>query len=245
MPLRWILVVMFCQAGLAFAQSTTQPAGRMAADAARAQQIRRWLGELADPQASVRDRAREELMGLKVKELTLLRAAIQEAKTLEPSQTAALREIVTQVYLASQSYERSDKGFVGVVMSRISGREPGMDVVIESRLPGFSGYRWLRDGDAILDIQERPMPQPMGQLAFTNAISALKPGTVVHLKVLRQGKEIRVPVRLDARPAMKLDEDAEDYQLRIEEMVEERGAEAETYWRENFASLVDTSAKGQ
>jgi hypothetical protein len=130
MPLRWILVVMVCQAGLVFAQSTTQPAGRMAADVARAQQIRRWLGELADPQASVRDRAREELMGLKVKELALLRAAIQEAKTLEPSQTAALREIVTQVYLASQSYDRLDNGFVGIMMSRTSGREPGMDVVV-------------------------------------------------------------------------------------------------------------------
>jgi hypothetical protein len=96
-----------------------------------------------------------------------------------------------------------------------------------------------------LDIQERPMPQPMGQLAFTNAISALKPGTAVHLKVLRQGKVVRVPVRLDARPAMKLGEDAEDYQLRVEAMVDEREVEAEKYWRENFASLVETSAKGQ
>jgi C-terminal processing protease CtpA/Prc len=240
MPLRWTLLMFLCMAGMTWGQSATQPADLPSAlaDPAREQQIRQWLTELADPQATVRGRTREELMGLKAKELATLRAAIQETKSLEPSQAAVLREIVTQVYLAGRPYERSDSGFIGIRMD-----PDGPEAIVEGRLPGFPGYRWLRNGDVIVDIGERPMPQPMGQTAFIMAISNLKPGTTVHLKVLRQGKMIQVPVRLDARPAAKLDEDDAEYKLRVDAMMDQRIVEAQQYWRENFASLVDTSAK--
>ncbi|MGE5610490.1 MAG: hypothetical protein ACM359_14665 [Bacillota bacterium] len=240
MPLRRMLLMFLCLVSMVWGQSTTWPANPATApaEAAREQQIRQWLAELADPQAIVRERAREELMGLKVKELAMLRAAVQAAKSLEPSQAAVLREIVTQVYLAGRPYERSDSGFLGIRMPA-----SGAEAVVESRLPGFPGYRWLWDGDVILDIEERPMPQPMGQVALTTAISDLKPGTVVHLKVLRQGKMTRVPVRLDARPAARVDETVDEYRLRVDSLMDDWALEAEQYWKDNFASLVEASAR--
>lgn len=195
-------------------------------------ELRQWFIELADADAAVREAAQDRLMGLSREDLPALRRVVAELRPLAPSQHAVLKEIVAHVYLAGDVYENVRGGFLGIELSvqEVGGQ---LRVVVDRSIPGFCAYRWLRPGDAVLEIREKPLPQPLGQAEFRAAILELGAGATVHLKVLRRGKEMWVPVTLDARPA------GGDLHT-MAQMLERRDAEVDAYWRGNFASLLDT-----
>jgi PDZ domain-containing secreted protein len=74
-----------------------------------------------------------------------------------------------------------------------------------------------------------------GKADLINAVRARRPGDTVHLKVLRQGKAITVPVVLDARPADAVGLGAAG---QIEAMRDSRQAQADKYWDATFAPLL-------
>jgi hypothetical protein len=205
----------------------------------RAQAVRAWLAGLGDAAEAVREDSRQQLLGLSREELGLLRKAAGQAVPLEASQAAMLREIVTHVYLTGQKYVPDPSGFLGVVLARDEEEAGGVpnpqaksSVIVESRLPGFCSYRMLQDGDMILEAGGAAMA---GKADLINAIRACRPGDTVALKVLRQGKTLKVTIVLDARPADAVGLGAAG---QIEAMRNARQDEADKYWEATFAPLL-------
>jgi hypothetical protein len=229
------LVLLFLLTPIAPAQTTTPAASAPTQPAASPthQQVRRWFVALADPDPAARDESRDRLMGLTRRDLPVLRAVVQECHPLEPNLVHDLRQIVTHVYLSEDRYQKSPRGFLGITMPQPSETVPDMQVVVESRMPGFCAFRSLRDGDVVVDIEERPLARPVIRAQFCAAVLNLNAGQLIHLKVLRQGRLIRVPIRLDARPA-----DTLDHEDPIAVLLNRRADEANTYWRETFAPLL-------
>jgi hypothetical protein len=204
-----------------------------AAEIVTTEQLRRWVVGLMDADPAFRETSRVALMGLSRAELATLAAVVQEFRPLERPMAETLRDVVEHVYLTGYDYEKEDRGFLGITMPARVDLTSKMDVVVESRMPGFVGYRMLQDGDVITDIEERPLGQPVDRNVFCDVVRAIRPGALVHLKVLRRGSMLRVPVRMDARPRDKTGI-AFDYEARVQELLGKRAQEAEAYWRRAF-----------
>jgi hypothetical protein len=205
-------------------------------------QMRRMFLELEHPDGRVRELAREKLMGLKRENLKMLAKVVGEFSPLEDQMVDTIKEIVTHVYLSEDVYEKEEKGFLGITMPR-PGDEDRMQVMVESRMAGFGGFAGLRDGDVILDLIGQPLPQPLDRDVFIDAIKAMRPESVVKLKVLRQGAVRIVSVKVSARPAEKAAVNALAYEGRVQELLYRRGEEAEKYWKENFAGVLGKELK--
>ncbi|HEV8292356.1 MAG TPA: hypothetical protein VGP94_10550, partial [Tepidisphaeraceae bacterium] len=134
-------------------------------------------------------------------------------------------------------YEKEEKGFLGITMPR-PGDEDRMQVMVETRMPGFGGYAALRDGDVILDVVGQPLPQPLDRDVFIDVIKAMRPNSVAKLKVLRQGAVRMVPVKVSARPAEKAAVNPMAYEGKVAELLYRRGEEAEKFWKENFGPVI-------
>ena len=215
------------------------PATAPVADVSSA--VRRDFAELADRDPAVREQALVSLMGMPRQELPAFERFIERSRPLRPSQAAVLRQIVTQIYLAGEPYETNGHfGFLGIRMLEANVNQtnanPGPDaqplrtgVVVLDRLPGFSGARFLRNGDVVLGIVEHPELRVAGQVEFMEAIRQLGPGKSVHFEVLRDGQVIKVGITLDARP---IEADAGTT------FDDNRRTKAEEYWQRAFAPLL-------
>jgi hypothetical protein len=142
--------------------AATRPVGKPV----EKEQLRRMFLELDHPDGRMREKARERLMELRRGDLPALAEVIGEFRPLEPQTVALLKEIVTHVYLSEDNYEKEAHGFLGISMPRQNDGEDRMQVMVESRMPGFGGFAALRDGDVILDIADSPLPQPMDRDSF-------------------------------------------------------------------------------
>src|SRR5579864_1187552 len=79
--------------------------------------FQKLFDDLASTDVGVRETARLSLMRLRREDLPALRTLVQKARPLRPAQAAVLREIVQEIFLASETYERDAKtGFLGVIM---------------------------------------------------------------------------------------------------------------------------------
>lgn len=232
-----ILCLLLAPAGLAWAAPTTLPADRAAE---RAERIREWLVDLTHADPGVRDESQYELMGLRRADLPLLRRAAERYRPLDRALLERLRDIVAHVYMAEDpDPERTGEGFLGVDLppGMDLTRDPRMAVEIRGRMRGFCAYRALRDGDVIVDIDEAPLPArvtapDMRLTAFMHAIKSRRPGEVIHLRVLRQGKLLRIPVKLDGRPAPEDNFDLTTAEVNA--MRARREASAQKYWETEF-----------
>ena len=200
-------------------------------------QMRTMFLELEHPDGKIRERARERLMGLKRDDLKMLAKVVGEFAPLEDQIVDTIKEVVTHVYLSEDVYEKEEKGFLGITMPR-PGDEDRMQVMVESRMPGFGGFAALRDGDVILDIVGKPLPQPLDREVFIDVIKAMPPGSIAKLKVLRQGATRIIAVKVSPRPAEKAAVNALAYEGKVQELLYRRSEEAEKYWKENFAGVV-------
>jgi hypothetical protein len=109
-------------------------------------------------------------------------------------------------------------------------------VPIEYRIPGFCAFKSLREGDVVLGIV-RPVPRRLrewGELSPT--IMRFRAGEMVTFQVLRQGKVLEVPIKLDARPLVP------NENAWMTEILPAREAAADDYWAQNFAPLVEDHA---
>lgn len=233
-----MLLILLCMAGEAFSQApATQPAIQAEQAAAR---LGGLLDELAHNDPDVRERARVELMGMSRAELSIFRQVIERNLPLLPSQVAVLREVVSQAYLATEPYERlPDQGFLGVRLASVELGEfdagpadAGGAVVIESRLLGFTGYRYLFDGDVIIGLGG---PNPMifqSDTQLARVVQSIPAGTVVPFQVLRQGRLMEVEIPLDARPT-ELEQAADLQATNLQRILA-----ADEYWKREFAPLL-------
>jgi hypothetical protein len=216
--------------------ASDKPAPEVAGDLTITQ-MRTMFLELEHPDGRVRERARERLMGLKRDDLKLLAKVVGEFSPLEDQMVVTIKEIVMHVYLSEDVYEKEEKGFLGITMPR-PGDEDRMQVIVEGRMAGFGGFAALRDGDVIMDVLGQPLPQPLDREVFIDVIKAMRPGTTVKLKVLRQGTVRIVPVKVSARPAEKSAVNALAYEGKVAELLYRRGEEAEKFWKDNFGEAA-------
>ena len=198
---------------------------------ATTEQLRGWVVGLTDADPATREKSKYALLGLRREELPTLAAVVLDFRPLEPTVVDSMKEIVEHVYLTGDDYPKEELGFIGIHMPATPAAR--LEVVVESRMPGFAGFRMLQDGDAILDIEEYPLPQPLGRREFCAKVLRIKPGELIHLRVLRRGKIIRVPGRLDPRPKDPSGTGA-DYDFVVQELLARRAAEAEGYWKRVF-----------
>jgi len=242
-----IVLAMLCS--FAKAQPATAPSTQAVIELSPNSPVRAWFAELASPDALVRDKAQTQLMGMSREELWGLRSLIQRTRPLAPSQVAALHDIVIQVVLANESYDAAvpNKGFIGVRWqdngSTAIGSAPARGIALDERLPGFPGYRWLRDGDVIRAVIIAPgtqMEQPR-QISdadsLKGAVSSESVDKPLVLVVLRQGQEIRVPIRLSLLPK-DLDRNAMNDPGPVTAFLASRLQRAEQCWQEQFAPLL-------
>jgi len=234
----------------ASAQSpTTSPELELPADSP----IRKWFAELADSDAQVRDQASQDLMGISADDLPKLRQLMIETHPLAPDQTAALKDIVTQAYLASQKYDIADNQqtdisgnrdpfFLGLLWPPQTGNEIRMGVPVDERIPGFPSYRFLRRGDMIIGIfinpdaslLQYPNMETHNVPTLTAAINGPPRVQDIALQVLRNGQILKVRVKMAPRPlyADPLNQGS------LHQFIADRAADAERYWNENFAPLL-------
>lgn len=260
--MRWMLFqisLAFCllaalprlQAQSPATQPTTQPADQLAANSP----IRGWFRQLADPDPKIRDRAKTDLMGISADDLPRLRQLVVESQPLSPAQSGVLYDIVIQAYLASQPYRvwgttyansfgEGNSYFLGITWSDLNLQtEPArLGAIVEERLPGFPSYRFLRTGDMILGVYFQP-DRPLNEKpnVVTHTVGALidaihlQGARELVLEVLRDGETIRIPVTMAPRPV-----DADPLVLgAVQAFNEARVVQADAYYNENFAPLVD------
>lgn len=225
------------------ANATTHPAN--------ANQIASWFADLANRDATRRDAARQNLMGLSPPDLSILEYLVKKNRSLAPSQIVALRDIVTQVFLAGQTYTAvpGNSGFLGVSFpgyapndpADIDDGSPQNGIVILDRIPGFPGYRSLQNGDIIMGATEMGDQAINRSQDFSAFISSCHQGDTVHLKILRAGQMLTIPVQLAARPDWH---DTQQFPrediLQVPE-VRHRQALADDYWNTHFAAYVQES----
>ena len=223
-------------------QPTSQPTTQPAPAPVDVRVMAQSLTDLASPDAAIREASEQQLMRLTRGDLPALQNLVDHDRPLAPSQAAALKQIVREVYLGGEDYEKdATKGFLGILMDKnsLGTRDlqqpndvvlvPG--VVVEDRIPGFCASRMLRDGDIILGTSD-PAQVFNNPSDLQFAIAGLEPGSVVKLQVLRQGQLIEVRVALDSRP---LEADNIDS---AEGFRDRRMKKFEEYWEGSFANLV-------
>lgn len=225
------------------AAPATQPAptlARRAADESTAAAARRWLKDLADPDPAVRDHARVALMGLHREDLPILRDVVAAEQPLLPGQITALRDVVEQVFMSGEDYApASGRPFLGLrwepSLADEASTAPG--VIVEERIPGFTAYRMLENGDIILKILNKPEVDCRFRGQFVAAVATMSPGETMRLRVLRRGKIQVISVRLEPAPEEIL-ANPTDY----ETWVYRREQKAVDYWHKELAPLLDVQA---
>lgn len=233
------------------AEAADEPTSRPAAAPADHAAISQWFSELASADPTTRDHARDRLMHLSRNELPELQELLRQSQHPAPSQIVALRQIVQEVYLAGEPYDKdtdangTQHGFLGIMMDQ----DPGIDlqqgndngqapgIIVAGRFPGFCAARTLRDGDVILaSLNADNTPEKVFNSVkdLQDIISSADPGTIVRLQVLRQGQLIQIRLTLDCRPKEATRENAEEF-------CQKRLGKFDEYWRETFAPLLKES----
>ncbi len=194
---------------------------------------------LADADPAVRQAAQQQLMRLTLTDLPTLREVAARHQPT-PAQVPALRQVVTGVVLASKPYDADQgRGFLGVSLGVVTLEQGRQLVVVESRLPGFVGYRQLRDGDIFIAVTAVQRIAIDSVTRLQQAILGQPAGTHLVVSVLRGGRLVDVPLTLDAVPqspqeaAPNLAPDPAQFQA----MQAGRLKEAQQYWDEHFAPL--------
>jgi hypothetical protein len=236
--------------------AATQPSNEPAADAP----MRRWFDRLADPDPKVRDQAKIDLMGISGDDLPKLRQLVIDHQPIAAGQASALHDIVEQAYLASLPYEPMDVKqtiaggqqspyFMGILWPRDFDSDARLGVTVDERLPGFPSYRYLRTGDMILGVLLNPN---VSVLQFPNQethtrqqlISAIGSSPDVQnivLLVLRDGEQMRIPVKMAVRP---IDADSNNPGS-LRPFIADRANKADAYWQENFVPLLESRDAGE
>lgn len=203
-----------------------------------------WFADLTSPDAAVREAARINLMGLRRAELPQLKSQAIRNMPLNAGQLSTLKQIVIHVFLAEQDEPAPENsGFMGVSFGYQDDDEAqAAGVVVNDRIPGFTAFRMLQNGDIIISVQAGDQRGDAGKRAeipvrnrteLSAIVSSIPAGEVVKLRIIRGGRALLVPLRLNARPLWAANQNAEAQ--------EERLLEAEKYWEDTFAQELDPS----
>ncbi len=200
--------------------------------------MRMWFAQLSDDSADVRDGARQKLLGISRKDLSILRDIVKQRVPLMPCESEVLRSVVTHVYLAGAGTPVDDPstGFVGVWFDIDQNNpDPAMGgVEIRHRIPGSCASRYLEDGDVVLNIgNATPMYRVLTDAEVISLVKTYNAGEMLRFEVLRRGRVLKIPLVLGARPQVLPSGEF------IPPFVSQQLADASGYWEETFQPLLD------
>lgn len=207
-----------------------------------------YLEELNSVESSRRLAARRALLRLRRADMPILREAVVRNAPLSTQQTESLREVVTHVFLASQSYQTIGSGFLGVSLSlvpfqvmpttvslyggtRIDPQSaPIVGVMVFDPTPGLAAYEYLDESDVIVSINgSAPF---RGTDDFRKVVTAHQEGAVLKMKILRRGEMLDVDVKLSAIPLdVAASGDSILFRMNRERL-------AQDYWNAEFAPVI-------
>ena len=163
------------------------------------------VGYLASDRWKNRQRAERSLLSTKGFVLPQLAAAMVKAKN--PEQRDRLLRICMQLYLRQFNWLHHGSAFIGVefIAKPLELRRRGIPkwipaVAVVRTVAGFPGGLYLRENDLILGINGHTISAYNTATAFRAEIQQHQPGSVITLLLLRNGKMIKVPVRLTGIP---------------------------------------------
>jgi len=231
-----------CAQGAQRLDATTAPA----APDVQLEQFHHWVADLNDADAARREEAFGRLLGLNRADLPALRQVAGEFQPLSPSQAAALRQVVVHVFLTGETYEANrTAGFLGVRLGDViefntagddrQSAGPRAGVVIIDRMPGFCGYRALRDGDIIVAIADRPATPILSLETLRVVIQSFAAGQTIRMQVIRHGQMVRTEAVLDGTPLQV-------NQATLEDILRQRQEKAQEYWNRHFGGLLSRPA---
>jgi len=245
-----ILAAIFLPPGGAVSIAVAQPvdwAAPATQPAVSQPQLQLWVAQLGSDDPQSRRAALSELMDLSSHDLPALRAAAISQHPLLPEQIAAIRQAVTQVFLAGQPYTfatdpHEDVGFLGLQWPLDAPSQPPDGVLVWSRIPGFVAYRMLQPGDIIVKIIRRPA-LPDIELhdfdQFTNLVRQMHAGDVLRLQILRYGRPTDLSIRLDHKPLI-LEQDPAG--VKRQQWLNARAQAAQDYWNHEFSPIDPAQA---
>lgn len=228
-----ILLAALLVSPVAIAREPTTLPTEMPSTAPAAAEWQTLVERLGDRDPATRAAAREALMQLTREDLPSLAVAARESGPLSPTQRSLLREVVVQVYLAGRHrFVGIGPGYLGITISRsVTMPQPG-GAVVQGRLQGYDGVRALEVGDVITAIslpgQADASFQPIDRFErLREVLGRRQPGDWVVARVIRDGAEHDVPLRLGPIPLNPVEDPdgmraAADY------------AEGERHWTEEF-----------
>jgi hypothetical protein len=195
--------------------------------------------QLGSDNPQFRQEALSQLMDMKKQDLPALRAAALGQSPLLPGQIGAIRQAVSQIFLAAERYRVDPEvpgGFLGLHWT--APPDPSAEgVVIDERIPGFAAYRLIQPGDVIVQIVDFPAVQLHGNRELVQVVQRMWPGQVLHLKLLRLGRPINVALVLDFLPVELNAGNADSW-------IQDRNQRAEDYWNREFSVLEPGSVLG-
>lgn len=188
-----ILCALFC-ASLIGAAPATQPT----------EKVQQLFDQLADPSATVRENAMDQMLGLSAADLPTVEKIVRASLPLRPSQRIVLRQIVSHLYNLGIEYEHDPQelGFIGMSYQSNSDAAQSGGIQVTDREPGFPAYRWLRDGDVVSAIEELPGIRFESTDDFRSSINGFHAGDTITFVVQREDKILHIPLKLRARPAI-------------------------------------------
>lgn len=97
------------------------------------------------------------------------------------------------------------KGFMGIRLSKtiLPGEGDAIVHAIEANeIIDNTGAAeaGMQVGDLILSVNDKPVPPDPSTLAFTSYVQSMRPGTIIQLKILRDGKPKNMKMKLGERP---------------------------------------------
>lgn len=195
---------------------------------------------LADRDAAVRLKAKQDLMGLEPAELDLLRQIVASRTPLKLSQIDPLRDIVTYIRVrdAISKQPKGTGGFLGVSLPNLAienedARPAGVQIV--DRLQGFVAYRLLEDGDIITAIgPENEMIPVYTPEQLRMVVRNFAAGQAISVRVIRGTRSLTVRFPLDAPVS------SDDLDRGVQASIVEAQYDATKYWEKHFAPLLES-----
>jgi hypothetical protein len=201
--------------------------------------LKSLIAQLGSDDSTAREAALQDLMNFKGPDLPAIRQAAIAQSPLSPGQIAALREAVTQIFLAAQPYpvDPDYYGFIGVHWG--VDFQTASPIIVDQRIPGFPAYQYLRRGDVILGFTDWPRIPIRVPNDFILVARRFVPGDSIRLNVRRDGRSIVVELKLDYFPIEATAQP--DMVAWLDAWIQQRAQEAEDYWNREF-SVIDPAA---
>lgn len=201
------------------------------------------VAALRAPQFEVRQDATTTLLRLSPDRLPEVRSALAAEEDVEAS--ARLMQVAIHLFLKARTPLEGRASLLGIKLNlepiRIDHRKPDdlrMSVAVAELQPGYPAAQELRVGDRIIAIDGARFPIDMDIDQFRAQVTDRSPGRVLPFSIIRNGKQIEVPVQLAGLPAAGVRDN--ERALNIERAIDERNLALA-----RFLASLEIGAKSQ